>query len=133
MYHKIIIVGYLGRDPEMRFTAGGTPVTMFPVASSRKYTTSCGETINETTWFRISVFGGQAEACNEYLAKGRAVLVEGRLRPDPSTGGPIVFKRHDDTMAANFEVAAENVRFLGREERQDAGREETDAEEQIPF
>ncbi len=88
MYQTVIIVGHLGRDPEMRYLPNGQAVTSFSIASGRKYTGSDGQLVDETTWFRISVFGKQAEACNQYLKKGSSVLVEGRLKPDPATGGP---------------------------------------------
>ena len=106
MYAKIIIIGNLGSNPEMRFTPNGDPVTSFSVATSRKY----GGT-DETTWFRVSVWGKQAESCNTYLSKGSKVLVEGRLRPD-SNGSPRTFQRKDGTWAASFEVTADSVRFL---------------------
>ncbi len=86
MFQQLTIVGYLGRDPEMRFTPGGQAVTSLSVASSRNYTTNAGQKVDETTWFRVSVWGAQAESCNQYLKKGSAVLVIGRLRPDPETG-----------------------------------------------
>jgi single-strand DNA-binding protein len=113
MYHTLILVGNLGRDPEMRYTPTGQAVTNFPVATNRQYTASSGETVKETTWFRVSVFGKQAEACAQYLHKGSAVLVEGRLTPDANTGGPRIFDRKDGTSGASFEVFAQTVRFLG--------------------
>jgi primosomal replication protein N len=89
MFHKIILVGNLGKDPEMRYTPGGQPVTSFSVASNRRYTDSGGQMVEETIWFRISVWGKQAEACKQYLVKGRQVLVEGRLVCDrPAGRGP---------------------------------------------
>ena len=112
MYQQITIVGYLGRDPEMRFTPSGSAVTSFSVATSRSYTTNAGQKVDETTWFRVSVWGAQAESCNQYLKKGRPVLVVGRLRPDPQTGGPTVYTRNDGTPGASFEISASNVRFL---------------------
>jgi single-strand DNA-binding protein len=102
MYQKLIIIGNLGRDPELRFTPGGDPVTTFSVATSRRY----GEK-DETTWFRVSVLGKQAESCNTYLSKGSKVLVEGRLKADPT-----VYQRKDGTWGASYEVTAESVRFL---------------------
>ena len=90
MYQKIVIVGNLGRDPEMRYTPSGQPVTNLSVATNRKWTSADGTPGEETIWFRVSVWGKQAETCNQYLSKGRQVLVEGRLRPDPATGGPRV-------------------------------------------
>jgi single-strand DNA-binding protein len=112
MYHTIIIVGNLGRDPEMRYTPNGAPVTSFNVASSRQYTNSKGERVKETVWFRVSAWNKLAETCNNYLHKGSKVLVEGRLVPDISTGGPRVFSRQDGTPGASFEVNAATVRFL---------------------
>ena len=135
MYQKIIIVGNLGRDPEMRYTPQGTPVTNLSVATNRKWTSADGTPGEETIWFRVSVWGKQAETCNQYLSKGRQVLVEGRLRPDPATGGPRVWTRQDGTPGASFEITALNVRFLGgRAEGVAAGPEEEVIEEgEIPF
>jgi len=140
MFQQLMIVGYLGNDPVMRFTPSGQAVTSFSVATSRSYTNNNGEKIDETTWFRISVWGAQAESCNQYLSKGRPVLVIGRLRPDPQSGGPRVFTRKDGSTGASFEVNALNVRFLpsGRGDtgsyEQDVGDVEGGAEEDdIPF
>jgi len=112
MFQQLTIVGYLGRDPEMRFTPSGQAVTSFSVATSRSYTNNAGQKVDETTWFRVSVWGAQAESCNQYLSKGRPVLVIGRLRPDPDSGGPRIFTRNDGSSGASFEVNAINVRFL---------------------
>lgn len=112
MFQQLTIVGYLGNDPVMRFTPSGQAVTSFSVATSRSYTNNSGQKVDETTWFRVSVWGAQAESCNQYLSKGRPVLVVGRLRPDPQSGGPRVYNRQDGTPAASFEVNAINVRFL---------------------
>ena len=112
MYHTIIIVGNLGRDPEMRYTPSGQAVTNFSVATSRQYTGSDGNQVKETIWFRVSAWGKQAETCNQYLKKGSKVLVEGRLTPDPTTGGPRLWQRQDGTTNASFEVSANTVRFL---------------------
>jgi single-strand DNA-binding protein len=113
MYQKIIVVGYLGRDPEMRYMPDGTAVTNFNMASSRRYNDRSGQQVDETTWFRVSVWGRQAESVNEYLSKGKQVLVEGRLRPDPNTGGPRLYTRQDGTMGSSFEISADTVRFIG--------------------
>lgn len=118
MYQKLVIVGNLGRDPEMRYMPDGTAVTSFNVATSRRYTDrNSGQQVDETTWFRVSVWGRQAEVANQYLSKGRKVLVEGRLKPDPATGGPKIWTRQDGTAGASFEIMAETIRFLsGRED-----------------
>jgi len=112
MYHTIIIVGNLGRDPEMRYTPGGQAVTNFSVATNRQYTGSDGQPVKETIWFRVSTWGKQAETCNQYLKKGSKVLVEGRLVPDKGTGGPRIWTNQEGKPASSFEVSAVTVRFL---------------------
>lgn len=128
MYHTIIIVGNLGKDPEMKFTPSGQAVTSFSVASNRKYSNAAGEQVNETTWFRISAWGKQAEVCNQYLKKGSKVLVEGRLTPDKETGGPRVWES-GEKHGANYEVVAGTVRFLS----DTASKPEAAPEEELPF
>ncbi len=114
MYQRLVLVGNLGRDPEMRYTPNGTPITNFPMATSRKWTDAQGQVKEETAWFRISVYGKQAENCNQYLSKGQKALVEGTLIVDEKTGGPRVYQRKDSTYGASFEVRATTVRFLSR-------------------
>ncbi len=121
MWHTIIIVGNLGRDPEMRFTPNGQAVTSFSVATSRQYTANNGQQVKETVWFRVSTWGKQAETCNQYLRKGSKVLIEGRLVPDPNSGGPRVWNRQDGTPSASFEVSANTVRFLSSRSETDGG------------
>lgn len=114
MYQKLIISGNLGNDPEMKYMPNGQAVTNFSVAVNRRWNDrTTGEQQEEVTWLRISVWGRQAEAANQYLEKGRQVLVEGRLRPDPNTGGPRLWTRNDGSMGASFEVVADRVQFLG--------------------
>ena len=112
MYSTVIIVGNVGRDPEMRYTPSGQAVTSFSVATNRQYTNNNGESIKETTWFKVSAWGKQAETCNQYLRKGSKVLVEGRLTSDPATGGPRIWKAQDGSPRASFEISAGTVRFL---------------------
>ena len=115
MYQQLIIVGNLGKDPEMRYTPSGTPVTSLSVATNRKYTGSDGQVVKETTWFRVSVFGKSAEAAAQ--SKERQLgLVEGRLTHDKATGGPRAYTRQDGTVGASFEIAANTVRFLSSRE-----------------
>ena len=141
-FHTIIIVGNVGRDPEMRYTPAGQAVTSFSVASNRRYTASNGEQVNETIWFRVSAWGKQAEVCNQYLKKGSKVLVEGRLTPDKNTGGPRIWQKQDGTSGASFEVTAGTIRFLtSRGEGDTVAASATDAgdmavapaEDDIPF
>ena len=141
MYQKITIVGYLGGDPEMRYTPSGQAVTNFSVATSRRWTTNEGERAEETTWFRVSAWGRQAETTNQYLGKGSRVLVEGRLRPDPQTGGPRIWTRQDGAPGASFEITARRVVFLSSREEDEAFRAQSGdfsspeqiQEDEIPF
>jgi single-strand DNA-binding protein len=137
MYSKLIIVGNLGSDPEMRYTPSGQAVTNFSVASNRKYKNSAGETVTETTWFRVSAWGRQAEVCNQFLSKGRQVMIEGRLNADKETGGPRTYTRNDGTPGASYEVTSDRVIFLGSG---NGPREDNDEfepaigdEDEIPF
>lgn len=111
MYQSLTLVGNLGGDPELRYTQGGSAVTNFNLAVNRRWNKD-GQKMEETTWFRVSVWGPQAEAANTYLSKGSQVLVEGRLVADPDTGSPKTFKRGDGTIGTSFEVWANTVRFL---------------------
>jgi len=139
MWHTIVIVGNLGKDPEMRYTPNGQAVTSFSVATSRQYTANNGQLVKETIWFRVSAWGKQAETCNQYLKKGSKVLVEGRLQPDPNSGGPRIWNRQDGTPAASFEVTANTVRFLSSRAENEAlgvGADEAStaaSEDEIPF
>ena len=138
MYHTIIIVGNLGKDPEMRYTPSGQAVTSFSVASSREYTGSNGQKVKETIWFRVSAWGKQAETTNQFLRKGSKVLVEGRLVPDQATGSPRVFTRQDGTSGSSYEISANTVRFLtpkGETEGEYGSGDvpEGDAGDEIPF
>jgi single-strand DNA-binding protein len=112
MYHKVILVGNLGRDPEMRYIPSGAAVTSFSVATSEKWTGQDGQQQERTIWWRVSVFGKSGEACNEYLKKGSKVLVEGRMNPDPKTGNPRLWQGQDGQTRASFEVTASAVKFL---------------------
>ena len=129
MYQQTILVGSLGKDPETRFTPSGTQVTNLNVATNRKYTGSDGQAIKETSWFRVSVWGKQAEACMTYLKKGSDILVEGRLTPDPKTGGPRIFIRQDGTSVATYELLANTVRFLSKKEEQQYGQQQEEDSE----
>ena len=129
MYQKTIIVGNLGQDPEMRYTPSGVPVTHFSVAVDERWTDRDGQPQEHTTWFRVTAWRKWAELCNQYLSKGRQVLVEGRVSASawqPQDGGD---------PRANLELTALTVRFLGRREAAaelEGGGEEIEPEG-IPF
>jgi single-strand DNA-binding protein len=125
----------------MRYTPSGQAVTNLNVATNRQYSDSSGQQVKETIWFRVSVWGKQAETCNQYLKKGSKVLVEGRLVPDANTGGPRVWTRQDGTASASYEVSASMVRFLSSKGETDGGFSSSDApvgmpsesDEDVPF
>ncbi len=131
-HHTIIIVGRLGRDPEMRYTPSGQAVTHLSVATNRQYTNSTGEQVKETIWFKVSTWGKQAEVSNECLHKGSLVLVEGRLIPDPNTGRPRIWQGQNGP-GASFEVTASIVHFLSGREDGNTPSAEPAEEEAIPF
>jgi single-strand DNA-binding protein len=133
MFQKLVVVGNLGQDPDMRYMPDGRAVTNFSVATNRKWTNSDGSKGEETTWFRIAVWGNQAEACNQYLSKGRRVLVEGRLAPDPQTGGPQLFERRDGLMGAAYNVTAQSVQFLSSNGAGGSTEPAADGGDDIPF
>lgn len=107
MYQKTVIVGNLGNEPELRYTPQGDAVVNLSVAVNRRWKNKDGEQQEETTWFRVSVWGKQAEACNQYLSKGRQVLVEGTL------SAPKVYTGSDGEHRASLDLRAKTVLFLG--------------------
>ena len=104
--NKVILIGNLGADPELRYTSGGSAVADLRLATSRKYTTKDGTAKEDTQWHRIVVWGKQAEHCKEYLSKGRQVYVEGRLQTRQ-------WEDRDGNKRYTTEVVAERVQFLG--------------------
>lgn len=106
--NKIILIGNVGTDPEMRFTPSGNPVTSFRLATNRVYTTADGEKKQETEWFTIITWRKQAETCNQFLTKGQRVYVEGSLRTRAWEG-------RDGQRRVTAEVIASKVLFLDRQ------------------
>ena len=104
--NKILIIGNVGGDPEMRYTPNGNPVTSFTVATNRRYTVE-GEQREETQWFRVSAWNRLAETCNQYVVKGMKVYVEGRFSSREWVG-------QDGQTRTSLEVTANDVRFLNR-------------------
>jgi single-strand DNA-binding protein len=129
MYQQITIIGRLGHDPDLRYTPQGTPVCNFSVATDYIYNNANGERQQRTTWFRVVVFGKMAENCNAYLAKGRLVLVTGRVSMNTWTD-------RDGNARASLDVHADTVRFLSpkssRENGEDVAQPEPEDEER-PF
>src|SRR5215212_29381 len=105
-FNKIILVGNLGRDPELRYTPQGTPVCSFTVATNEKRKDRAGEMQDFTTWFRVTLWGRQAETASQYLTKGRPIYVEGRLRLDEWTD-------KDGKQRYTLEVHATDMQLIG--------------------
>lgn len=106
--NRLMVIGNIGTDPEMRYTANGTPVTTFRLAVSRKFTDASGERRDDTEWFTIVAWNALAEQCNQWLAKGKRVFVEGRLKSS-------TWKAADGTSRFNNEIVASRALFLDRE------------------
>lgn len=142
MEQNLSIIGRVGRDSEMKYTASGQAVTNFSVAVSKKWTDKEGEKRERTTWFRVSTWGKTAENCNQYVKKGMLVKCDGELIGDEG-GNPRTYTKQDGTAGASFELNAHNVLFLSRVESADSGNSETErvlrdeavmpAEDDIPF
>ena len=133
-YHQTLIVGNLGRDPEMRYTPSGQAITSFSVAVSEQYTDKNSEKVKRTIWYRVSTFGKQAENCNQYLKKGSKVLASGRLTADPATGSPKIYTKSDGTTGASFELSASTVQFLSPiGEKQEQASADVGDGENIPW
>ena len=108
MVNKVILVGNLGKDPEVRYTSGGQAVANLRIATSRSWTDKqSGQRKEETEWHDVEVWGKQAEQCGEYLAKGRQVYVEGRLKTDKWQD------KQSGQERSKVKVVADTVRFLG--------------------
>jgi single-strand DNA-binding protein len=105
--NKVLLIGNVGSDPEMRFTPNGSPVTTFRIATSRNFTTAEGERKQETEWFSVVSWNKLAETCNQFLTKGKRVYVEGSLRTRTWEG-------QDGQKRSRVEVVASRVIFLDR-------------------
>jgi single-strand DNA-binding protein len=112
-FNKIILVGNLGRDPELRYTPQGTPVCSFSLATNeRRKDRATGENNDVTTWFRVTLWGRQAETASQYLTRGRPVYIEGRLRVEEWTD-------RDGKQRHTLEVHATDMQFIGGGARSD--------------
>lgn len=118
--NKVMVIGRLGRDPEMRYTPGGSPVTTFSVATSRQWKDGNGETREETEWFNVVAWNKLAEICNDYLRKASRVYIEGRLQTRQ-------WQDQDGQTRYRTEVIATDMIILdGRAARDSAPHEETE-------
>ena len=119
--NKIIVIGNLGTDPEMRYTANGNAVTSFNLATSRSYTSADGERKQDTEWFRVVTWNQLAETVNQYLSKGRRAYVEGRLHSDRWDG-------QDGQTRFSNEIIANTILFLDRPGSDPSGASEGDSD-----
>lgn len=130
--NKVMIIGNLGSEPEMRFTPNGNPVTSFRVATNRTYTTPDGERKQETEWFAVVAWNKLAEQCNQFLSKGRLVYAEGRMHTH-------TWESQDGQKHSRSEIVANRVVFLDRqasaplpEDKEEGGEGELEPDD-IPF
>jgi single-strand DNA-binding protein len=129
--NKVLLIGHLGRDPEMRYTPSGRPVTTFTLATSRTWKSADGEQHTDTEWFNIVAWGPLAEICKQYLLKGQQIYIDGRLQT----------RRWDDNDGnkhVNIEIVANEMMMLGdKKEGNPSSFSENpnleDAPEEFPF
>jgi single-strand DNA-binding protein len=119
--NKVMIIGHLGRDPEMRYTPSGRPVTTFSVATSRSWNTVDGERHQETEWFNVVAWGNLAEICKQYLTKGQQVYIEGRLQTRK-------WEDKEGNKHSSVEIVASEMMMLG-ERRESGGNTHQPSEE----
>ena len=108
MYQQITLIGNLGNDPEMRYTPSGVPVTTFNLAVNRRWTGQDGQQQDKTTWFRVTAWRKTAELANQYLTKGRQVLVVGEVEEARA------YIDRDGNPRGSLEVTANNIKFIGQ-------------------
>ena len=124
--NKVMIIGRLGRDPEMRYTPSGRPVTTFTVASTRSWNSSAGERRSETEWFNVVAWGSLAEICKQHLVKGQQVYVEGRLQTR-------VWEDNNGSKRTSIEIVASEMIMLGDRKDNTRAEHETDDHEEEEF
>ncbi len=112
--NKVILIGNLGADPEIRYTPGGTAVANFSLATTETYTNKEGEKVTKTEWHRIVAFRRLAEICGEYLSKGRQVYIEGKIQTRS-------WEDRDGVKKYTTEIVADNMQMLGTRASQGGG------------
>ncbi len=106
MYQQLTLLGFSGNDATMRYTPSGTAVANFSLAVNNRYTNAAGETVDETTWFRITAWNRMAETAGEYIRKGQFLLIVGEIKP------PHTWIDNEGQAQASLEVTARTIRFL---------------------
>lgn len=126
--NKVLLIGRLGRDPEMRYTPSGKPVTTFSIATSRSWNTSDGDKHSETEWFNIVAWGSLAEICKQFLTKNRLVYIEGRLQTRH-------WEDNDGNKRTSTEIVANEMIMLDEKKDGNNGQVEVEemTEDEYPF
>lgn len=124
--NKVMIIGNLGHDPEMRYTKSGQPMTKFRMAANRSWTSPDGERHKETEWFNVVAWGKLAEICNQYLNKGEQVYLEGRLHTRQ-------WDDDDGNRRSTTEIVAQEMIMLGNRPISSENLSEDDLEDEFPF
>lgn len=119
--NKVMVIGHLGRDPEMRYTPSGRPVTNFNVAANRSWKTSDNERRTETEWFNVVAWGSLAEICNQYLTKGQQVYIEGRLQTRRW--------EEDGVKRSTVEIVAKEMVMLGQRKKKDNDNDQNEEDD----
>ena len=128
-YQKVIVVGNCGADCALRYLSDGTAVASFSLAVNEKYKEK-----ETTIWYKVTTWRKTAEICAEYVKKGREYLVEGRMTPDKTTGGPRTWQAQDGSWRASYEMTADRVVFLqGGSDNSGASKPSVDDEEPNVF
>jgi single-strand DNA-binding protein len=122
--NKVILMGTLGKDPELKFTPGGSAVCSFSIATKETWYDEKNEKHEKTEWHKIVVWGKKAESCNQYLAKGSQVYIEGKLQTRS-------WDDKDGTKRYTTEISAKDVQFINR--KKESGGEAKPKEEALPF
>ena len=131
MYQKIILIGNLGQEPDMRYLDDGTAITNLSLATNKKWTDKGGQKREQVVWWRVSAWGKLGEVCNQYLERGRQVFIEGEIQPGEG-GNPRTYQLKDGAWGASYEVRADRVLFIGSKgERVDAAG--VNSADDLPF
>jgi single-strand DNA-binding protein len=126
--NKVMIIGRLGKDPEMRYTPSGRPVTTFSIATTRNWSTANGERRTETEWFNVVAWSNLAEICNQYLVKGQQVYIEGRLQTRH-------WEDEEGKHHSSVEVVANEMIMLGNRQpsENESDKDDEVEEDEFPF
>lgn len=133
MYQKVMIIGNVGKEPELRYTPGGTAVASFSVGVNKSRKKEDGSWDSQTAWFKVTCWSKLAENVEKYIQKGNRVFVEGELVFDPQTGSPKTYAMNYGRIGASFEINAGVIRNLTPKPANAGGNPSTEYDDAIPF